>query len=58
MRLSHETLKAILVPIPPKEDRRNFFIRLFSSLKVGIQIKRGHDGKVAKSYRIGGRADF
>jgi hypothetical protein len=58
MRLSHETLKAILVPAPPKEDRRNFFVRLFSSLKVGIQIKRGHDGNVAKSYRIGGRADF
>jgi hypothetical protein len=58
MRLSYETLKAILVPSPPKEDRRSFFVRLFSSLKIGIQIKRGHDGKVAKSYRIGGRADF
>jgi hypothetical protein len=58
MRLSHETLKAILVPSPNKEDRRSFLVRLFSSLKVGIQIKRGHDGKVAKSYRIGGRADF
>jgi hypothetical protein len=58
MKLSHETLKAILVPVPPKEDRRNFFVRLFSSLQFGIQIKRSNDGKVTKSYRVGGRADF
>lgn len=58
MKLSHETLKAILVKSPPPEDSRNFFIRLLSSLKFGIKIKRSHDGKITKSYRIGGRADF
>lgn len=58
MKLSHETLKAIFVPVPPKEDRRSFLVRLLSSLKIGIHIKRSHDGKITKSYRIGGGADF
>jgi hypothetical protein len=58
MKLSHETLKAILVPVPPKEDRRSFFVRLLSSIKVGLKIKWGHDGKASVSYRVGGGADF
>ena len=58
MKLSHETLKAILVPIPPKKDRRSFLVRLLSSIRVGVSIKRGDDGKITKSYRIRGGADF
>jgi hypothetical protein len=57
-RLSYETLKAILVKVPPKEDRRNFFVRLFSSLRLTAKIKRCHDGKIARSIGVRGGADF
>jgi hypothetical protein len=58
MRLSHEVLKAILVPTPPQEDRRGFLVRLFSSLKFGVSLKVAKDGKVTRSFRVGGGADF
>jgi hypothetical protein len=63
MKLSHETLKAILVPIPPKKDRRNFLVRLLSSLKFGVKItrrigRRGDVGKTGVSFRVGGGTDF
>jgi len=57
MRLSHELLKAILVPTPPEEDRRNFFVRLLASLKVGVKLSY-KKGKIARSFRIRGGADF
>jgi hypothetical protein len=56
--LRDEYLKAIFKPPKPEEDRRNFFVRLLRSIRVGVSIKRGDDGKIAKSYRIGGGADF
>ena len=56
--LNRETLKAILVPTPPQEDRRGFLVRLLGSLKFGVSIKVSKDGKVTRSFRIGGGADF
>lgn len=58
MKLSRELLKSILVTTPPEEDRRNFFVRLLSSIKVGFQIKRSHEGKTALAIRVRGGADF
>jgi hypothetical protein len=57
MKLSHELLKAILVQTPPEEDRRNFFVRLFTSLKFGVKLSY-KKGKVARFFRVGGGADF
>jgi hypothetical protein len=57
MKLSHELLKAILVPTPPEEDRRNFFVRLLASLKFGVSISR-KKGKTSRFFRVGGGADF
>lgn len=63
MKLSHETLKAIFIPVPPKEDSRSFFVRLLSSLKFGIKVtrrigKRSDAGKTGVTFRVGGGADF
>jgi hypothetical protein len=59
MKLSHETLKAILVPTPPQEDRRNFLVRLLGSLKITAKInKRGYDGKTGVTIGVRGGADF
>lgn len=57
MKLSHELLKSILVPTPPQEDRRNFFVRLLASLKFGVSLSR-KKGKTSQSFRIGGGSDF
>lgn len=57
MRLSHELLKAILVPTPPQEDRRNFFVRLLASLKFGVSLSY-KKGKTSRYFRVGGGADF
>jgi hypothetical protein len=58
MKLSHETLKAILVPVPPKEDSRGFLVRLLSSLQFWAKGKRGHDGKITVFVGVRGGADF
>ena len=58
MKLSHETLKAILVKVPPKEDSRSFLIRLLSSIKFGVKIKWRYGGKITPTFRIRGGADF
>jgi len=56
--LRDEEIKSIFKPPKPEEDRRNFFVRLLRSIRVGVSIKRGNDGKITKSYRIGGGTDF
>jgi hypothetical protein len=58
VRLSHEVLKAILVPTPPEEDRRGFLVRLFGSLKVSAKIKRSDAGKASVSIGVRGGTDF
>jgi hypothetical protein len=58
MRLSHETLKAILVPVQPKEDRRNFFVRLLSSIRFTSKVKWRNDGKASVSIGVRGGADL
>jgi len=56
--LSHEVLKAILVPTPPQEDRRNFLVRLLGSLRFFAKVKRGDAGKAAITIGVRGGADF
>jgi len=57
--LSHEVLKAILVPTPPKEDRRNFLVRLLGSLRFFAKVnKRSDAGKAAITIGVRGGADF
>jgi hypothetical protein len=58
MRLSHETLKAILVQVPPKEDRRNFFVRLLGSIRFTSKIKWRDDGKASVSIGVRGGTDL
>ena len=58
LRLSHEVLKAILVPTAPEEDRRGFLVRLFGSLRFTTKVKRGNEGKTSVSIGVRGGADF
>jgi len=58
LRLSHEVLKAILVPASPQEDRRGFLVRLFGSLKFTAKVKRSNEGKTSVNFGVRGGTDF
>jgi hypothetical protein len=55
--IKDEVLKAIFTQ-KREEDRRSFFVRLLSSIKIAAKIKRGNDGKTGVTIGVRGGADF
>ena len=55
--INDEVLRAIFTK-KAKEDRRNLFVRLITSIKFYAKIQRGNDGKITKQFGIRGGSDF